>query len=241
MPLPKIDLPTYDFTIPSSSKVIKVRPFTVKEEKLLLIAIESKTATDIIATVKQVINNCVLDDDVDVDKLPFFDIDYLFIFLRAKSVGETAAVSLTCNNVLENGNTCGKIFTTEADIGNVELIRYDGVEDDIKLGPGSGVRMRYPNYSIMRKIEELPDIDKKTHIIVSSIDYIYDKKGMHSYKDYTTDELKEFVEGLTEENYKKLEFYVDRFPTINGKINAECPKCKFHHNVRYTEFYDFFI
>jgi hypothetical protein len=240
MPLPKIDLPTYDFTIPSNGKVIKVRPFTVKEEKLLLMAIESKVASDIISTVKQVINNCVQDGDVDVDKLPFFDIDYMFIFLRAKSVGEVAAVNLTCNNVLEDGTTCGHQFMTDADVGNVEFIKFDGVEDDIKLGPASGVRMRYPNYSIMRKIEELPDIDKKTHIIVSSIDYIYDKKGMHSYKDYTHDELTEFVEGLTEENYKKLEAYVDRFPTIYGRIEADCPKCKFHHTVRYTEFYDFF-
>ena len=240
MPLPKIDLPTYDFTIPSTGKVIRVRPFTVKEEKLLLMAIESKVASDIIATVKQVLNNCVQDEEIDVDKLPFFDIDYMFIFLRAKSVGEVAAVNLTCNNTLDDGKTCGHQFMTEADIGNVEFVKFDGVNDDIKLGPASGVRMRYPNYSIMRKIEELPDIDKKTHIIVSSIDYIYDKKGMHSYKDYTKEELTEFVEGLTEENYKKLEYYVDRFPTIYGKIEADCPKCKFHHTVRYTEFYDFF-
>lgn len=239
MSLPKIDLPVYDFTIPSSGKVIRVRPFTVKEEKLLLMAIESKVASDIIATVKQVINNCV-QDEIDVDKLPFFDIDYMFIFLRAKSVGEQAAVNLTCNNVLENGETCNHKFVTEADVGNVELIKFDGVQDDIKLGPSSGVKMRYPNYGIMRKIEELPDIDKKTHIIVSSIDYIYDKNGMHSYKDYTQEELKDFVEGLTEENYKKLEYYVDRFPTIYGKIDTDCPKCGFHHNVRYTEFYDFF-
>lgn len=239
MPLPKIDLPVYDFTIPSSGKVIKVRPFTVKEEKLLLMAIESKVASDIIATVKQVINNCV-QDEIDVDKLPFFDIDYLFIYLRAKSVGEQAAVNLTCNNVLEDGETCNHKFVTEVDIGNVELVKFDGVQDDIKLGPASGVKMRYPNYGIMRKIEELPEIDKKTHIIVSSIDFVYDKSGMHSHKDYTPDELKDFVEGLTEENYKKLEYYVDRFPTIAGRIEADCPKCGFHHNVRYTEFYDFF-
>jgi T4 bacteriophage base plate protein len=241
MALPKIELPAYDFVIPSSGKEIRVRPFTVKEEKLLLMAIESKIASDIITTVKQVINNCILDGEIDVDKLPFFDIDYLFIFLRAKSVGETVAVKLTCNNVLENGNVCGADFMADMDISNVELIRFDGVQDDIKLGPAAGVRMRYPNYNIMRKIEELPDIDKKTHIIVSSIDYIYDKSGMHSYKDYTTQELKDFVEGLTEENYKKLEAYVDRFPAVAAKIEAKCPKCGFDHKVRYTDFFDFFI
>ena len=152
----------------------------------------------------------------------------------------TAVVTLTCNNTLEDGSTCGNKFAAEADVGHVELVTYDGAEDDIRLDPAAGVKMRYPDYGIMRKIEELPAIDKKTHIIVSSIEYIYDKKGMHSYKDYTTDELKEFVEGLTEEKYKKLEGWVDRFPTVTGKIDAKCPKCGFDHKVRYTEFYDFF-
>ena len=240
MALPKIELPAYDFTIPSSGKQIRVRPFTVKEEKMLLMAIESKAPSDIILTVKQVINNCILDGDLDVDKMPFFDIDYLFIFLRAKSVGETVAVKLTCNNVVDD-KPCGNEFMAEMDISNVEMVTYDGVEDDINLGPQAGVKMRYPNYSIMRKIEELPAIDKKTHIIVSSIDYIYDKNGMHSYKDYTTDELKEFVEGLTEENYKKLENYVDKFPSVAAKIETTCNKCGFNHKVRYTDFFDFFI
>lgn len=239
MPLPKIDLPVYDFTIPSSGNVIKVRPFTVKEEKLLLMAVESEVASEIIATVKQVINNCVL-DDIDVDKLPFFDIDYLFIFLRAKSVGEEVTVNLTCNNTLENGEICNHVYEAKADVSNVELMTFENITDDIKLGPAAGVKMRYPNYSIMRKVESLPEIDKKTQIIVSSIDYVYDKTGMHSHKDYTQDELKDFVEGLTEANYKKLEEYVDGFPTISGKIESDCPKCGFHHEVRYTEFYDFF-
>lgn len=241
MALPKIELPAYDFTVPSSGKLIRVRPFTVKEEKMILMAVEAKVPADIIVTVKQVINNCILDGDLDVDKMPFFDIDYLFIFLRAKSVGETVAVKMTCNNVLDNDEVCGNEFMAEMDIANVELIKYDGVEDDIKLGPVAGVKMRYPNYSIMRKIDELPEIDKKTHIIVSSIDYIYDAKGMHSHKDYTPDELKDFVENLTEENYKKLEAYVDRFPTVAAKIDTVCDKCGFEHKVRYTDFFDFFI
>ena len=241
MALPKIELPAYEFTVPSTEKIIRVRPFTVREEKLLLLAIESKVAADVIVTVKQVINNCILDGDLDVDKMPFFDIDYLFIFLRAKSVGETVEVKLTCNNVIEDGTTCGNQFTADMDIGKIELLKDDDLSNDIKLNATSGVRMRYPNYSVMRKLEELPDIDKKTHIIASSIDYIYDKTGMHSYKDYTLDELKEFVEDLTEENYSKLERYIDSFPTIAAKINATCTKCGFEHKVRYTDFIDFFI
>ena len=96
MPLPKISVPTYDLTIPSNKEVIKVRPFSVKEEKLLLIALESKNVDEIISTVKQVINNCIVRGEVNIDKLPFFDIDYIFIFLRAKSVGESVEVKMTC-------------------------------------------------------------------------------------------------------------------------------------------------
>lgn len=110
MPLPKIELPTYELTIPSNGDVIKVRPFTVKEEKLLLIAAESKDANEIISTVKQVINNCIIEGAVDINKSPFFDIDYIFIFLRAKSVSETVPMRMTCNNVLEDGTTCGNMF-----------------------------------------------------------------------------------------------------------------------------------
>ena len=203
MALPKIELPAYDVTIPSNGKNIRVRPFTVKEEKMLLIAVESKVQSEIITTVRQVINNCILDGDVDVDKIPFFDVDYLFTFLRAKSVGETVEVKLTCNNVVD-GQVCGNEFSGEMDIGKVELVKND-ISNDIKLGPQAGVKMRYPNYSIMRKVEELPEIDKKTFVIVSSIEYVYDNKGLHSHKDYTTDELKDFVEGLTEENYRSEE------------------------------------
>jgi hypothetical protein len=239
MALPKIELPAYEVTIPSSGKNIRVRPFTVKEEKMLLMAVESRVQSEIITTVRQVINNCILDGDLDVDKMPFFDVDYLFTFLRGKSVAESVEVRLTCNNVVD-GETCGQEFKAEMDIGKVELIKQD-VSNDIKLGPAAGVKMRYPNYSIMRKVEELPEIDKKTFIIVSSIEYVYDKNGMHSYKDYTTDELKDFVEGLTEENYKKLEDYIDKFPTVAAKIEATCPKCGFQHHVRYTDFFDFFI
>lgn len=239
MGLPKIDLPIYDLTIPSTGRSVKVRPFVVKEEKLLLMALEGKNPADIVSTVKQIINNC-MQDDVDVEKLPFFDIDYIFIFLRAKSVGETVTVSLTCNNKLEDGNFCGNSFQTEMDIGKVEVIKPDQT-NDIRLTANTGVKMRYPSYEIMRKLEELPDLEKKLEIIIASIDYIYDNKGVYKYTDYTPEELKEFVENLTEENYRRLEQWIDNFPSIAAVLEGKCNKCGFEHKVRYTDFFDFFI
>lgn len=240
MSLPKIDLPTYELRVPSDGRILKVRPFTVKEEKLLMIALESKNADDIIATVKQVINNCIIDGEVDINKISFFDMDYIFIFLRAKSVGETVEVNLTCNNEV-NGEKCGNIFPAEMDIGKIDLIKDEKIIDDIKLGGVNGVKMKYPNYATMKRIEFGNEIDVKINTIINSIDYIYDKNGVYSSKDYNKDELKDFVEGLTEANFRKLEEFVDNMPTFAVVLEKDCNKCGFHHRVRYTDFYDFFF
>ena len=240
MSLPKIDLPVYELTIPSNGQVIKVRPFTVKEEKLLLISLETGEIDDIIKTTKQIINNCIITSDVNIDKLPFFDVDYMFIFLRAKSIGETVEVQLTCNNVLEDGNKCGNVFPADMDIAKCDIEKDETISDDIKLTADKGVKLKYPGYATMKRVEQ-NEVDAKTNIIVNSIDYIYDKNGQYSWKDHTKDELKEFVEGLTEENFKKLENFVDNFPTFMVKIQSKCNKCGFEHDVRYSDFYDFFF
>ena len=239
--LPKIDVPLYDLTIPSTGQSVKVRPFTVKEEKLLFMAVESGDAGEIVKTVLQVINNCIVNEDVDISKLPFFDIDYMFIFLRAKSIGESVEVNMTCNNELEDGRRCGNVFETDMDISKVDIIKDDTISNDIKLDRNKGVIMKYPTYSLMKHIEGVSDIDKKTVIIINSIDKIYDEKGMYSSKDHSKDELKSFVEGLTQENYSKLEKYVDNFPTFAVRLDGKCTRCGFEHHVRYTDFTDFFL
>lgn len=204
-------------------------------------AVEAGDAEEIVKTVKQVINNCILNGDVNIDKLPFFDIDYIFIFLRAKSIGESVEVNVTCNNELEDGRRCGNVFEADMDIAKVDIIKNENLNDDIKLDRNKGVKMKYPTYSLMKHLEAVAPIDKKTVIIVNSIDRIYDEKGMYSAKDYTKEQLTEFVEGLTEEKYKKLEEYVDNFPTFAARLDVKCPKCGFEHHVRYTDFTDFFL
>lgn len=241
MALPKIDVPTYDLTFPHSGETIKVRPFSVKEEKLLLLALESKDQAEIINTVKQVVNNCVVSGKFDVNKAPFFEVDFIFIFLRAKSIGEKVAVKLTCNNVLEDGTTCGNVFPAELDVSKCEVVNETTSNSDIKLGGDKGVKLKYPNYSTVKKLDAGLDIERKVNIIVNSIDYIYDKDGVYSSKDHTKEELHEFVEALTEENFRKLEEFVDNTPTFAVRVDATCPKCKFEHSVRYTDFIDFFI
>lgn len=239
MPLPKIDMPVYDMMIPSTGQTIKVRPFNVKEEKLLLIAMESENVDEIINTVKQVINNCIVSGDFNIDKLPFYDIDYIFIFLRAKSLGDKVEISLTCHNVIDN-EQCGHRFKSNIDISKVEIQRPEGITDTIDLGGGKGVKMKHPTYAALKRIEMKGEIDEKTNIIVNAIDQIFDKDGVYPARDHTKEELKEFVEGLTEANYKKMEEFVDNSPTFAVILEEDCGKCGFHHRVRYTDFYDFF-
>lgn len=240
MELPKIDLPVYEVKIPSTGKEIKVRPFTVKEEKLLLLAIETKDVNEIVKTVKQVINNCIVTGDFNVDKAPFYDVDFLFIFLRAKSMGESVSINLTCKNIVKK-KECGNVFPSKIDISKC-AIEYDKtLGKEFELTNKTGVMMKYPTYAVMKRIESNNSVDIKTSLIAESIESIYDEKGVYKSDDYTYEQLKDFVEGLTEEKFKTLEKFVDNFPTFVVEISEKCTKCGFEHNVRYKDFYDFFF
>jgi len=240
MSLPVIELPTYTVKLPSSMKEVLIRPFTVKEEKLLLMALQSGDEKDIIHTTKQVINNCLVNKDVDVEKLPFFDIDYLFIALRGKSVGDTVDVSFKCNNLIE-GKECGNIFSAKIDIANVKTVKEE-IDPKIKISPTIAVKMKYPTYAIMKTIMDSDTaLNKKIHMIVGSIDYIQEKEKVHTSKDLTRDELYTFVESLTQDQFKKLEYWVDHFPSFVVTANAKCKKCGFDHRLEYSDFTTFFV
>lgn len=239
--IPILDLPTYDLKIPSNGHYVKIRPFTVKEEKLLLMAAESNDGNDIINTTKQIIKSCVVSEDVDVDKLPFFDVDYLFIALRAKSIGESIEVKFTCNNIV-NDQRCGNIFPAKIDISNCKIVKDDTVTKDIDLGKNIKVKMKYPGYTVIKSlIGSDKNIDKQIHIIANSIDYIQDKDKVYTSKDITPEEMVKFVEGLTREQYDRLKKFVDNFPSFVVTSEADCPKCGFHHNLEYKEFISFFV
>ncbi len=240
MALPKIDVPTYDVTLPSTGKVIKIRPFLVKEEKLLLMAVESKDNENIIKTTKQVINNCIIDGSVDVDKLPFFDIDYLFIALRAKSIGESIEVSYTCNNTVD-GNKCGGAFESNIDISNCVIEKLDTVDLNIKLSSKITIKMKYPTYSIMKMIMGSETVlEKKIRVICSCVDRIVNEDKIYTSKDFSKEELNRFIESLTQEQYKKLEEFVDNLPTFYISAKSVCPKCQHTHDIKYTDFTRFF-
>lgn len=241
MTLPKIDVPTYDVTLPSNGKTVKIRPFLVKEEKLLLIAVESKDNESIIKTTKQIINNCIISGNVDVEKLPFFDIDYLFIALRAKSIGENIELSFTCNNTTPEGNKCGGVFQADIDISNCQIEKNENISMDISLNNTLSIKMKYPTYTIMKEIMGNESIlEKKIRVICNCVDRVVNGDKVYTTKDFSKEELKDFVESLTQEQYKKLEEFVDALPTFYIASKAKCPKCQYDHNIKYTDFTRFF-
>lgn len=241
MALPKLDVPTYDVTLPSNGKTIKIRPFLVKEEKLLLMAVESKDNENIIKTTKQIINNCIVFGDVDVDKLPFFDIDYLFIALRAKSLGENIEMNYTCNNSVNGGNRCGGVFEATIDISDCKIEKLETVNLSVDISDKITVKMKYPTYSIMKTIMGNETIlEKKIRVICSCVDKIVNGDKVYTSKDFSKEELKRFVEDLTQEQYKKLEEFVDNLPTFYIASKGVCSKCGYEHEIKYTDFTRFF-
>ena len=239
--LPKIDLPTYEVKLPSNEKVLTIRPFLVKEEKLLLMALESGDDNYIINTTKQIISNCVLTEGFNVDKIPFFDVDYLFIALRAKSVGENIEVKFTCNNQV-NGIKCGNIFPAKIDITNCRIVKNETVLNKIQLGPQTMVQMKYPNYTTMKILSSDENImERKIKVMASCIEQIVDKDSVYSSKDFTREEAVQFVENLKQEQFKKLELFVDNFPSFLVTTDASCNKCGFVHKIEYGDFASFFV
>lgn len=241
MTLPVIDVPTYDLTVPSTGEPIKVRPFLVKEEKVLLMALESKDDNEIVNATKQIIKNCILEGNFDVDKAPFFDVDYLFIALRAKSVGESLDLKFVCNVILsDDGRKCNTTFNAKIDIANVEVEKDKNIKELIELDKIK-IKMKYPNYSTMKiLIAKENALEKKIKLIAGCISEIQKDNKVFSSKDYGKEEVIRFVGNLTEKDYKKLEEFVDNLPSFAVKAEATCPKCGYKHNIKYKEFTSFF-
>lgn len=240
--LPQISAPIYTLTLPSTGKEIRVRPFLVKEEKLLLMAAQSKDTKEIIQVTKQIINNCLIDNDLKIDELPFFDIDYLFIALRAKSIGENIELQFRCNHMIGDGEKCNHIFPVNLDIANVGLVKDETLKDKIDLGNMSGAKMKYPKYSDVKAIfANESEIDKTMRLIYCSVEYIYEKENIFHMRDYTREQFDKWIENLTKAQYEKLEEWVLNMPTFEVRAKQNCGKCGFEHNVRYTDFDSFFL
>ncbi len=218
MGLPTIAVPEYTLTIPSTGKEVKYRPFLVKEEKILLLAMESEKTEEIIDATKKIIENCVY-GDVDVNEMPTFDIEYIFLQLRAKAKGEILDLKYKCPK-------CELEIPIGINIDDIEVRETKEHTKDIKLTEELGVMMKYPNLSLQTKIAQTsnnkPEIEGLFKTIVACIDYIYDKETTYPSKDHTEKEMNDFLESLTDTQFQKLSKFFETSPALRHDVNLHC-------------------
>jgi hypothetical protein len=221
MPLPKVSTPTYELEIPSIKKTVKYRPFLVKEEKILIIAMESEDPKQITEAVKDVIGNCIITRGIKVDTLATFDIEYLFLNIRGKSVGETAEVLITCP---DDGETQVPVTINLDDI-KVEV--NDEHSRDIQLDDNLSVRMKYPSIQEFIKNNFIRNdqisVDDTFGVITSCIEQIYNEEESWSASDCTKKELTDFLESLSSKQFKKIEKFFESMPKLSHTIKVTNP------------------
>jgi len=212
MALPKIDKPLFSMLVPSQKREVKFRPFVVKEEKILLIAQQSGQEKDMVRAIKQILSNCVADEKFDVETLTTFDLEYMFLKLRAKSVNNIIEVSY---RDIEDD----KVYDFNVDLDEVEMLEQGKVDNNIKITDNVGVVMKYPSISIVENVpEDLQPAELVEYLVRSCIDVIYDEDTVYPAKDCTADELTDFIESLDIETFVKIREFFDNLPRMYYKI-----------------------
>ena len=238
MPLPKISTPTYELVLPSTGKKVKYRPFLVREEKILILALESEDTKQITTAIKSILKECISTRGVKVDDLPTFDIEYLFLNIRGKSVGEALDLMVTCP---DDGETQVpvKIFIDE-----IEVQKDPKHTQDIKLDDTLTLRMKYPslNEFIQNNFDfnEDDSVDASFNIISSCIDQVYNEDESWAASDCTKKELKEWVETLNTNQFKEVESFFTTMPKLSHTIKVKNPKTKVESDITLEGLTSFF-
>ena len=223
MALPTIAVPEYTLILPSTGKELKYRPFLVKEEKILLIAMESEDDKHIINAIKNIVSNCVF-TELDVDNMPMFDLEYIFLQLRGKSKGEKIDLKYECPK-------CNKNILVSINIDDIKVIKNKDNNRKIKFNDALGVQMKYPNLLLQNDLSSMAEEKSSQtetifHSIVKSIDYIYDNENTYPAKDHTEKELSDFIESLTDDYFQKMSKFFETLPVLKHEFEIKCSSKK---------------
>ena len=236
MALPKLTTPTYELELPSTDEKIKYRPFLVKEEKILMMAMESKASADITQAVKDIVNECTF-NKVNISNMPMFDVEYIFLQIRSKSVGEVSKLKLLCP---DDGKTYADV---ELNLNEVKVQVGDDHTNKIKLSDGMGMIMRYPTIDSF-KDSGIKNITATNmlEVISTCILQIYEDNGKKVFdpKDQTKKELTEFIEQLNSKQFKEVQKFFDTMPKLKHTIKVKNPKTKKESDIVLTGLNDFF-
>lgn len=221
--------PVYTLTIPSTDQLVKFRPFLIKEEKALLIAQQSEDPLTMVNSLKEVIRACIK-DEVNVDVLATFDLEYIFTQLRAKSVGEIIELNLRCDTCTDEK----AVAPVKIDLTTIKVEKTLEHASKIGLYDDVGIMLKYPTMNVIKKLESVDqtDIESVFDIIVDCIDYVYTTDEVFYAKDQTKTELTEFLNNLTSDQFVKIQKFFETMPKLKHEIDYNCPVCgKEHHKV----------
>ena len=214
MPLPKLNTPVYEAILPSTDKVIKFRPFLVKEEKVLLTAMEDGSQTALMNAIKTILKNCV-QGNLDVERLPLFDIEYLFLKLRSKSIGEISEIGLKCTDT-----ECGGINQISINMDEIGVNKPEGHNRKIMISDEIGVMMSYPVMETSGITEE-----DGMAIVKDCIEMIFTEEETHERDSFTSKELDEFIDSMDSKQFAMIKEFFDTMPKLQHTINYKCEKC----------------
>lgn len=237
MPLPKIEYPVHEFYVKSLDRDVKFRPFLVKEEKILLMAKESKDPNEIKRAIVQIINNCA-QEPIEVEQLPLFDIEMIFLKLRAKSVGESVRMVFNCQNEVD-GTVCDS--NTDYTL-NLDKVRYEipeGHDAKVMITDKMGVKLKYPTLNSVPEDSE-NEFDLMLDSLVDNIEYVFDGEQVYKITDATEQEQVEFVESLNRDSMDKIESFFKSSPKVVLEDVVKCKKCGFEHTLHEENLLDFF-
>ena len=221
MPLPKISTPTYELVLPSNNKRIKYRPFLVREEKILILALESNDSKQVSDAIVDILSSCILTKNIDVTTLPTFDIEYLFLNVRSKSVGETVEVNVTCP---DDGVTAVEMAVN---IDSIKVKKTKGHSNIIKLDDKYSMKLKYP--SMKQFIEnnfdvEETNVNQSLSMLSGCIDMVYDEEESWEASDCSQEELDGFIDQLNTKQFKEVEKFFDSMPKLSHKVKVTNPK-----------------
>lgn len=233
MPLPKIDQPLFDMVIPSTGKKVAFRPFLVREEKILLIAQQSGNDSEIIRAIKQILNNCFV-DDIDLNTFAIFDLEYAFLKLRAKSVNNV--VKLSYRDTEDD-----EVYNFELDLDTIEIEMPKTVNSKIEITKDVGMTMKYPSASITDRMKEFDnEVDLMTFFIVNCVDTIYDDENVYVADDFSEEEISEFLDGLDVKTFELIREFFESVPRLYHKIEYT-NKVGNERSIELSSLKDFFM
>ncbi len=240
MLLPKLNTITYRLTLPSNDKEITYRPFTVEEEKILLTAQESSSPDDVLNAMRQIIHNCV-QTEIDVTKLPTFDIEYFFLNIRAKSTGEEIELIVRHPNVMNSkGEPCDHKENVKINIESIKVEKSKKHQNRFQLDDKVGVVMKYPSMEALA-FGDLNDFDSFVQVIANSIDLIFDEENTYPADDCSQKELIEFVMSMNQKQIAMIQEFFETMPVLKHEINYICTACSCKEIVTIQGFQNFFL